>query len=293
VRTLWARTSAHSAFRLRCDRVDCVDQAYARRAHRRVALSSLDQSLAHLLAEGTIHPSSVAASDQHCARTGSSIIINSAQVWIGFFSCFADDPSQVQPSTHAIVPCTLVDISQTGARLLAPGTDQIPGEFTFCSAARFASVASCGETSRTWGYNSCHPNNRSPDLVGNSLAYLPPPGVDIVLSLEIAPGRPAHLILDVPAQGLPCSRVSALGIDQCRLGTGPQLRLDLDDLRPYALPSPSHAEPTEKRQHAFERNRTQVFVFVNGLNMSPVRLTAPFTCAWIVWPPSCASPSGR
>ena len=26
--------------------------------------------------------------------------------------------------------CTLVDISQTGARLLATGTDQIPGEFT-------------------------------------------------------------------------------------------------------------------------------------------------------------------
>ena len=39
-------------------------------------------------------------------------------------------PARIDAIDGFALPCMLVDISQTGARLLATGTDQIPGEFT-------------------------------------------------------------------------------------------------------------------------------------------------------------------
>jgi PilZ domain len=39
-------------------------------------------------------------------------------------------PARIDAIDGSALPCMLVDISQTDARLLATGTDQIPGEFT-------------------------------------------------------------------------------------------------------------------------------------------------------------------
>jgi hypothetical protein len=39
-------------------------------------------------------------------------------------------PARIDAIDGSAQSCTLVDISQTGAKLLATGTDQIPGEFT-------------------------------------------------------------------------------------------------------------------------------------------------------------------
>ena len=39
-------------------------------------------------------------------------------------------PARIDAIDGSALSCTLVDISQTGARLIATGTDQIPGEFT-------------------------------------------------------------------------------------------------------------------------------------------------------------------
>jgi PilZ domain len=46
-------------------------------------------------------------------------------------------PARIDAIDGTAQSCTLVDISETGARLIATGTDQIPGEFTLLLGGAF------------------------------------------------------------------------------------------------------------------------------------------------------------